>query len=350
MSYNILANELELCAHSEINWKWFHNKTVLISGATGMLGKYLISVLLKRNQTERENITILAIGRNHEKFRRRFQDISGADGIQFVCHDVNNPLNLKRKIDCIIHMASNTHPVLYATDPIGTEMTNIMGTYHLLELTAKNPGCRFVFTSSGDIYGDNRSNNEFLNEQDCGYIDCNTLRAGYIEGKRASEALCNAFKESKGIDFVIARLCRIYGPTMTDEDSKAITQFIRNAAKGQNIVLKSKGDQVFSYLYVSDAVTGLLKVISEGQTGEAYNIADNDNAYSLRYLAETIAELGGSTVTIDLPDAIEARGASSFKNVKLDGKKLRTLGWKAQVSLQDGLSSTIHSIQNSLEE
>ena len=333
-------------AQININWQLLDNKTVMITGATGLIGKYLIEVLLMRNRLRGLHTRIIAVGRNKEKFRARFKDVEDSEHLVFYCHDVQKPFDdFKERVDVIVHMASNTHPKLYATDPIGTEMSNILGTYYLLQLAGANKGCRFVFASSGDIYGDNRSDKEFIEETDCGYINCNTLRAGYIEGKRASEALCNAYREAEGIEFVIARFCRLYGPTMQLSDSKAISQFINKAIEKQDIVLKSKGTQTFSYLYIYDAVTALLTVICNGVDGQAYNIADNDQALALRQLAGILAEIGESKVVFDLPDEIEHKGASTFQNVKLDGRKLKSLGWESVVDMKEGLRYTVEKIR-----
>ncbi len=338
-------SQYDLCANIGIDWNKIENKTIMITGATGLVGRYLIEVLLRRNRLYNAHIKIIAVTRNKETFSDRFNGVIGIENAEVYEHDVQEPCHYDRRIDYIVHMASNTHPRLYASDPIGTEMINILGSYHLLELAAKNPDCRFVFTSSGDIYGDNRTDKEYLSEEDCGYINCNTLRAGYIEGKRASEALCNAFHEKKGVDYVISRLCRIYGPTMNLSDSKAISQFIINAVNRENIVLKSRGLQTFSYLYVFDVITALLTVITNGKTGEAYNIADNEQVISLSGLAGILAEIAESKVIFDLPDALESKGASSFQNVKLDGTKLGLLGWKAQVGMKDGLRWTVEELR-----
>ena len=256
-------------------------------------------------------------------------------------HDVQEPFTFCEKLDYVIHMASNTHPRLYASDPIGTEMSNILGTYHLLNMISKQQGCKFVFVSSGDVYGDNRSGKEYLKETDCGYIDCNTLRAGYIEGKRASEALCNAFRETNGVDFSIARLCRIYGPTMQTTDSKAISQFILRSATKEDIVLKSEGAQTFSYLYIHDAVTALLYIMARGKTGNAYNVADKNQAPTLRELAQKLADIAGTKVIFDLPDALESKGASTFQDIRLDPSKLYALGWRPTVGMDEGLRHTV---------
>ena len=342
------SEEIARAANADVAWSKLDNKNILITGATGLIGKYLIEVLLKRNELKQIKTKIIAVGRNEEKFNQRFAEYKDCHELSFYKHDVQQSFSdLKQKPDVIVHLASNTHPRLYASDPIGTEMANILGTQHLLELAADNPESRFVFASSGDIYGDNRSDKEFLSEDDCGYINCNTLRAGYIEGKRASEALCNAYKEAKGVDFVIARFCRLYGPTMQLSDSKAISQFINKAINGEDIVLKSKGTQTFSYLYIYDAVTALLTVMTKGITGNAYNVADNNEALALKDLAQILSEIGGSKVVFDLPDELENKGASSFQNVKLDGRKLMALNWHREVELAKGLKHTVMSFRKS---
>lgn len=341
------TKEIEQCANIDIDWAKIDNKVVMITGATGLVGKFLIQVLLQRNKEKDLHTKVIAVSRKRKKFQERFSDYIEDKCLELFEYDVQQPCNYNGKLDLIIHMASNTHPRIYATDPIGTEMTNILGTYYLLQRALYNKGCRFVFVSSGDVYGDNLSTKEYLSEKDCGYIDCNTLRAGYIEGKRASEALCNAFKEANNVDFVIARLCRIYGPTMQLDDSKAISQFIKNAILGENIVLKSKGQQTFSYLYIYDVVTALLTIISKGESGNAYNVADNNQCISLRDLASILAIIGKTMVVYDIPDNLESKGASTFQNVRLDATKLYSLGWRSMVNMEEGLKNTVYRLKSS---
>ena len=331
-----------------LNYTLFKGKTFLITGATGLVGKCMIRKLIEIDEEYNLGLRIIAVGRNKKKFSDRFCDIPMKSKVEFLEHDIQNPLIVNERVDYIVSMASNTHPRLYSTDPIGTEMTNILGTYNLLELASLNSGCRFLLASSGDVYGDNIYNDDFIKENDCGYIDCNSLRAGYIEGKRASEALCNAFKEDKNVDFVIARLCRIYGKDMQLTDSKAISQFILNAVKKNNIVLKSEGKPVFSYLIVDDAVSAILTILINGKSGDAYNVADNGSVISLKNLAMLIAKIAEVDVLNDIPDLIESKGASTFMNVKLDGTKLKSLGWQAEFDLEKGLTKTINELRDLL--
>lgn len=152
----------------------------------------------------------------------------------------------------------------------------------MLNTTDEHNSSRFVFASSNEIYGENRGDVEFFDENYCGYINSNTLRAGYPESKRCGEALCQAYIAKKNLDVVIARLTRSYGPTMLLSDTKAISQFIKKALAKEDIVLKSAGNQFYSFLFVADSVSGLLTVMLKGEIGEVYNIAEENNDIKLK--------------------------------------------------------------------
>jgi len=339
-------SEIDACAKWPIEWEMLHNKTILITGVTGLVGKYLLCVLLAHNRIYGANMRMIAMGRNQQKFYQRFKEVRDIENVIFCEQDICDSIQMDIPIDFIVHLASNAHPRLYALEPIATEMTNILGTNNLLNLAAENKGCRFLFASSGDIYGDQTNSNNYLSEEDCGYINCNTLRAGYIEGKRAGEALCNAYKEEKGVDFVTARLCRVYGFTMQMDDSKAISQFILNAARGEDIVLKSAGNQTFSYLYAFDVITAILTILTKGMSGNSYNVADNKQVISLKELAREIAEISHVRVIYGEADQLQAKGTSSFQNVKLSGNKLSDLGWEPRFSMRKGLKRTINALKS----
>lgn len=211
----------------------------------------------------------------------------------------------------------------------------------MLEFAVEHHATRFAFTSSNEICGENRGDVEMFTEEYCGYINCNTMRAGYPESKRCGEALCQAYKAQNGLDVVIPRLTRSYGPTMLMSDTKAISQFIRKGIAGEDIVLKSAGTQFYSYTYVADAVSGLLYVLLKGESGEAYNIADECSDIMLKDLAAVIAGIAGTKVVFEIPDVVEATGYSTATKARLDGNKLMGLGWKAKYDLQSGMERTI---------
>jgi nucleoside-diphosphate-sugar epimerase len=171
------------------------------------------------------------------------------------------------------------------------------------------------------------------------------LRAGYPESKRTGEALCQAYISEKKADAVTVRLARVYGHTMTETDSKASSQFIRNALKGEDIALKSAGTQVFSYLFVADAVTAMLCVLSKGQTGEAYNAAGDRSDIGLNELARLIADEAGAKVVSARPDSLESAGFSKATKATLATEKLKGLGWKSVFDMESGIAETMRILR-----
>ena len=307
-----------------------------------MIGSFLIDVLMHKNRTENFNCCIYALGRNQKKAMNRFGPYWQDPCFFFIKCDINvDALPQFEQVDYIIHLASNTHPVAYASDPIGTIATNIIGTHNLLEYASAHKTRRFVFASSVEIYGENRGDTERFSEDYCGFIDCNTLRAGYPESKRAGEALCQAYIKQKGLDVVIPRLSRTYGPTMLMSDTKAMSQFLKKGLAGEDIVLKSEGKQFFSYSYVADSVSGMLYCLCNGKCGEAYNIADPNSDITLRELAQTIADRTGHKVVFEIPDAVESAGYSKATKAVLSGEKLKKLGWRAMWDIKSGVADTL---------
>ena len=300
-AHPLYQEDLQLISSfASIPWDRLYGSSILLSGATGMIGSLLVDAILYKNEKEGLDCQVIALGRNEAKAKTRFGHGWDSPFFWFVECDVNKaetmPADLRA--DFVLHLASNTHPVAYATDPIGTVTANIIGTQNMLDLavrcsaktdpigtvTANIIGTqnmldlavrcsakRFLFASSNEIYGENRGDTELFNESYCGYIDCNTLRAGYPESKRCGEALCQAYKKQKGVDVVVARLTRSFGPTLQLTDTKALTQFLKNGLNKENIVLKSAGTQYYSYTYAADAVTGLLTVLLQGESGAAYD-------------------------------------------------------------------------------
>ena len=338
----LYRDDLQYSLSLLLPWHNLEGKSILITGATGMLGTYLIDVLMYLYEKQNISCKVIAMSRCKKNFEERFFPYLENKNLQFLQHDVNTPFeNINIKADFIFHFASNTHPISYATEPINTILTNVLGLNNLLDFAVKSDTRRFIYASSVEIYGENRGDVEKFCEDYCGYIDCNTIRAGYPEGKRAGEALCQAYIAQKGLDIIIPRLSRIYGATMLDSDSKVASQFIRNAVNDEDIVLKSEGMQFFSYSYISDSINAILYCLFYGVCGEAYNISGDNSDIHLKDLARIIADIAKTSVKYETPNNTEKLGYSKTFTGLFNSEKIKTLGWKSHYSLERGLERTI---------
>lgn len=340
------VEDLDLVCGCGVDWGVLEGSVVGISGATGMVGTFLVDVLMRKRLTDGLDVRVLALGRSKVRAVQRLPYLDESS-FAFEELDVSVPgAEPMTSADVVVHLASTTHPRAYATQPIGTITANVTGLQNLLDWQLRScKDGRFLFASSVEVYGQNRGDVEEFDESYCGYLDCNTLRAGYPEAKRLGEALCQAYAAERGAHVYLPRLPRIYGPTLLDSDTKALSQFLRKAVAGADVVLKSEGTQVFSYLYVADAVSALLWVLTRGTEGMAYNAADDRSNISLRDLAGIACKAGGGSVVFELPEATERAGYSTATKALLDATRLHSLGWCAHYGIEEGVERTVSMLR-----
>lgn len=316
---------------------------VLVTGASGLIGSCLVDLLLLANDYGR-NFEVFALGRNMEKLRKRFSAFSRSVLLHLIKQDIQMPLDSSIQYDYIIHGASNADPRNYALYPVETMLINLSGAKNVLNYCKDHPTTRSIMLSTFEVYGN--ADKDVYQESDAGIIDQNMIRSCYPESKRCMEILTRCYVEEYGINAVIGRLCSIYGPTMLSDDSKAHSQFIRNALRGEDIVMKSKGNQRRTYCYVIDAITGLLCVLGNGATGEAYNISNEESVVTIAEVAKTVAEIAGTKVVFDIPDEIEKKGFSKPQSCVLDNHKLLSLNWKGVYDIKAGLKECIEILMS----
>lgn len=312
---------------------------ILVTGSTGLIGSTLVHLLMK--QSERLGFSVYASGRNVSRAETLFAEYSAQKGFHFIRHDIEQPLQTTEDFHYIIHLASGASPNVMADNPVGIIRSNIIGTDNLLSYGIRHDMKRFLFVSSGEIYGEGVGRP--FSETDGGYVDSMRPRSCYPSSKRAAETLCAAYMAQYGADIVVARPCHIYGPSFTENDDRVYAQFIRNVINGEDIVLKSSGTQYRSWLYVDDCVAALLYILFKGQCGEAYNVADENSCLSIRELAEIIAEAGDRRVVCAECPNEELNGSKITKAV-FSTEKLRRLGWRPENTFQSAINKILFAI------
>ena len=312
---------------------------ILITGATGLVGAFLTDCLLALSDQNALDLRLYALCRNAARAKERF-----GERVNAIAADVSEATALP-ECDYIIHAASNAHPKAFSVDPVSTMLANILGVRNLLEhLRAQGHG-RLLFVSTGEIYGDNPAVRDGFSETDFGKIDSMNPRACYPESKRAAETLCASYLSQYRVDSVVARLCYVYGPTITNENSRADAQFLRNALSKTDIIMKSAGAQVRSYCYVADAARALITILSGGESGSAYNVANRAAVRSIREYAEALAKVAGVQVKFETPEDAEKRGYSTVSRAVQKPDRLEALGWKPLFSFEEGIEHTFRIIE-----
>lgn len=312
---------------------------ILITGATGLIGTSLINKILDDNDAGCKEYCVTALVRNEEKAKKRFEAELNRNDFGLLVGDVTNKETFDNgEWNYIIHAAGNSHPKAFSLNPVETMTANLLGTMNLLEYSKNHNVKKMLYLSTGEIYGNAPiTSDDGWDENTSGTIDSMNPRSCYPESKRAAETLCVSCFKEYGVNVTIARLGYIFGASITEENSRADAQFLRNALAGEDIVMKSKGEQLRSYCYVKDCTNALMCLLKNGANGEAYNVTNKNCTHTIREYAKTLAETFGVKVVFDIPDEIEKSGYSTMKKEVLNPDKLYGLGWKPEYSLREAM-------------
>jgi len=343
---SIIQQDIGLIAGEPLPWERFAGATVLVTGAAGFLPAYMVETILYLNrEVLSKPAHVIALVRSEERARERLARYAGRPDLEIVVQNVSDPLAISTHLDFIIHAASQASPLYYRTDPVGTLLPNVLGTYRLLE-AARECGCRgFLFFSSGEIYGAARDNAAAIREHEGGYLDPADLRSCYGESKRMGETMCVSWASQFGVPTRMVRPFHTYGPGMRLDDGRVFADFVRDILKGGPIVLHSDGRARRSFCYLADAVAGFFTVLLKGEIGQAYNVANPDGECSIGELADRLANIYNvEGVYVER----RARGESNYLSSPIGGsrpsiEKLKALGWEARTTIEEGFQRTVRS-------
>ncbi len=344
MNDTILLEDMKFIFSSNLDWKKFANKTILITGANGFLPAYIVDFLMYLNQEYfSETCKVIALVRNIEHAEKRFCNYLNNQMFILLHQDVSNKIIIQEKIDFIIHAASPASPKYYAIDPVGVSLPNILGTKNILDLAIKNNIESLLYFSSGEIYGEVKDN--IVSEDNYGYLDPLDLRSCYAESKRMGENLCISYFHQHQVPIKIVRPFHTYGPGMKLDDGRVFADFVSNIVNNENIVLKSDGEAERVFCYLSDATIGFLTILLHGRSGEAYNLANPKEKISIRKLAELLVTLFPDkklTVKYDFKRD-DNYMKSKVESITPDITKIERLGWEPTTSIESGFKKTIRS-------
>lgn len=336
-------NDIKISLTRYQNLEKLSGKSVLITGAGGLICSAVIDLLMQMNIEKNAGIRVFAAARNEKKLEKRFPAYLSHPMFSIIKYDALKPFSSEDKYDYIIHGASNANPAAYVKEPVETMLANFTGMNYILE-QAKKDGSRVLYISSSEVYGNKTDTAPYM--ENCYYhVDLLTARACYPSSKRAAETLCAAYAEEYGVESVIVRPGHIYGPTALPSDNRASSQFPRDVMEGHDIIMKSAGEQIRSYCYVVDCAAAILFVLTEGNAGEAYNISNSDSIASIREMAEAFAEAGNTKVVFEKPSDQEKKGYNMMNNSSLNSSKLEGLGWKGYFNLKAGTEHTLQALR-----
>ena len=331
-------------AHPDL-WRELDGCRILITGGTGFVGSFILHLIAALRRRHGLHIDVLAVVRS----RKRLRDVLGDDWedswLQVVEQDLRAPLSLQNEgpIEYCIHAASNADPVAYQSDPMGTMMTNVVGTEQILQYLADldTKPFRVVYLSSVEAYG-GHSQEGILKEDDTGSFDPAVVRNCYPISKLAAENLCAGARLQLGLPVTVARMAYLYGPGDRLNDPKIVTLFLRMLQEGRDIEMHSPGLQRRSYCYIKDAVYGIMLLLLRGQDS-TYNIANGGEEVTIAGVAQKLTQLfgrPGGLVRYEQPDQDELARFSPPEDNILDTSKMRALGFEAEVGLAQGLERT----------
>ncbi|MCS2426222.1 NAD-dependent epimerase/dehydratase family protein [Parabacteroides goldsteinii] len=334
--------DLDIILNSSTNWLMYRNKTVLVTGVTGRLGRYIFDVMIDVDLRYNLNMRIIGMARSEEKVLTVFEDELRLPNVDLIYQDINESIMYDSVIDYIFHTAGPAAPVDFKNIPVETLWSHVNGTHNILECARTHETKKVFYVSTVEIYGEWNKEQNIL-EEDMGILQHLNFRACYPEAKRLCETMFTAYEKEYGIKYCGVRFSHTLGPGILLDDGRAFAEFLDCAFKGKDIHLMSEGSAMRTYTYVADAMNAVFLIMDKGEN-TFYNVSADENLISIRDLAELIATLSPSGKTKVLFDkSLTDLPYLPFKLAIMDTTKVRDLGWKPQVGLKDMFKWTLES-------
>ena len=279
-----LISEAAACGF--VPWGELDGKTVAVTGGTGLIGGFLVDVLLERAHSFGGDIRVVLLARDPKRALERFR----SERCSAVHWDASGPTVPSVDADYVIHLACDTSSDGFLNRPVETISTVVDGAKSMLEY-ARTTGVRVCLASTMEVYASGGPNP--LTEDAGGALNAMNPRNSYPEAKQLSEALAAAYAAEYGVVACVARLCQTFGVGVRRDDGRVFAEFARRCLAGEDIVLLTPGEKRNMYLSVQDAALALILLALKGEAGLAYNVANESTFCSVREMAEAVAERFG---------------------------------------------------------
>lgn len=334
----------DLYGETSIDWLRLKHTSILVTGACGMLPAYMIWMFIYLNEYQGYHIRIHALCRNAKRASAVFGDYVNRAYFNLLLTDVTEQFEVEGPLDYIVHAASTSGSQYFGKDPVGVIMPNVLGTKNTLELAKEKRVKGYLYFSSSEIYG--RIEKETIDEQDCGYLDSMELRSCYGESKRLGENLCKAYSCQYGVHATVVRPAQTFGPTVDlERDKRVHSGFVSNILNREALLIKSDGLASRNFCYIYDGVFGYFKALLDGEAGEAYNVSNPACQVTIRELAERLVKaFPERDLRISYANHDHVYLENPYrKQSLLSVDKLKALGFRPRISLEEGFRRTVES-------
>ncbi len=318
-----------ICGVGFVPWEKLRGKTILITGATGLIGFTVTEALLYANEKWNLGLSVLALVRNEEEANQRFACYKRSGlPLHLLIGTVEEAPDPEGPVDYIIHGASLTSSMAFVRQPVETISTAVLGTLRMLDLARRKNTSGFVYLSSMEVYGHPPRGHKVVEADACS-LQPEVVRDSYPISKLQCESLCRAYAEEYGVPAVVARLTQTLGPGFHPEDNRIFAELGRCIRDKRYFMLRTIGETERSYLYTADAATALLTLLLNGEPSQTYNVADEDTYCSIAEMVQRLAAANGIRVQFDLGEKCVCGYPEPFY-MDLDTSRLRALGWSAR--------------------
>ncbi|AZK43499.1 NAD(P)-dependent oxidoreductase [Erysipelothrix piscisicarius] len=332
---------VEIIESEEVKWEKFDANTFLITGGTGLIGSIMAKLFLLRNRIYNSNIKIVLLVRDRDRSREQLSTYPGYESVRYIEKSIENINISELGIDYIVHTAAPTKSSFFVNNPVETIESIVLGTMNVLNLARVNNVKSMVNVSSMESYGTIECDN--VEEDNLGLIPLTSLRSSYPESKRLTELLAYSYSQEYNVNVTSLRLAQTFGAGITKNENRVFKYFCDCIIKNDDIVLKSTGETVVNFCYLTDALKAILVLLADGDSGEIYNASGDSDSMRIKDVAQWLIDEYGSNQKVVF-DLDESTMYAPINKMQLNSDKIKKIGWSPKIEIREAYSRLLESL------